>query len=104
MIRGCVFGNAVVEGVLEADEFAEEGVEAAVGVWGLFAEKVVKLDFGVEAVGCRSEESGAFEAGTGNFDEAAFDAEPTGMGVAEALAHEIGAGEFVEKVWGGHVC
>ena len=55
MIRGCVFGNAVVEGVLEADEFAEEGVEAAVGVWGLFAKKVVKLDFGVEAARCGGE-------------------------------------------------
>ena len=60
--------------MLEADEFAEEGVEAAVGVWGLFAEKVVKLDFGVEAVGSRSKESGEFKAGTGDFDEAAFDA------------------------------
>ena len=90
--------------MLEADEFAEEGVEAAVGVWGLFAEKVVKLDFGVEAVGRRSKQSGKFESGTGNFDEAAFDAEPAGMGVAEALAQEVGAGEFVEKVRGAHGC
>ena len=90
--------------MLEADEFAEEGVEAAVGVWGLFAEKVVKLDFGVEAVGRRSEESGEFKAGAGNFDEAAFDAESAGMGVAEALAQEVGAGEFVEKVRGAHGC
>ena len=90
--------------MLEADEFAEEGVEAAVGVWGLFAEKVVKLDFGVEAVGRRSEESGKFKAGAGDFDEAAFDAEPAGMGVAEALAQKVGAGEFVEKVRGAHGC
>jgi hypothetical protein len=94
----------VVEGVLEADEFAEEGVEAAVGVWGLFAEKVVKLDFGIEAVGRRGEESGELKAGTGDFDETAFDAESAGLGVAEALAHEVGAGEFVEKVRGAHGC
>lgn len=104
MIRGCVFGQAVVEGVLEADEFAEEGVEAAVGVWGLFAKKAVKLDFGVEAVGRRSEKSGKLETGTGDLDEATFDAEPTGLGVEEALAHEVGAGEFVEKVRGVHGC
>ena len=90
--------------MLEADEFAEEGVEAAVGVWGLFAKKAVKLDFGVEAVGCGGEQSGKFESGTGNFDEAAFDAESAGMGVAEALAQEVGAGEFVEKVRGAHGC
>ena len=90
--------------MLEANEFAEEGVEAAVGVWGLFAEKVVKLDFGVEAVGCGGEESGKLESGTGDFDEAAFDAEPAGLGIAEALAHEVGAGEFVEKVRGAHGC
>ena len=90
--------------MLEADEFAEEGVEAAVGVWGLFAEKVVKLDFGVEAVGCGGEQSGAFEAGSGDLDEAAFDAEPAGLGVAEALAHKVGTGEFVEKVRGAHGC
>jgi hypothetical protein len=99
---GEFLGHAVVEGVLEANEFAEEGVEAAMRVWGLFAEKVVKLDFGVEAVGCGGEQSGDFESGTGNFDEAAFDAEPTDMGVAEALAHEVGAGEFVEKIRGAH--
>ena len=90
--------------MFEADEFAEEGVEAAVGVWGLFAKKAVKLDFGVEAVGRRSKKSGEFKAGTGNFDEAAFDAESAGMGVAEALAHEVGAGKFVEKVRGAHGC
>ena len=90
--------------MFEADEFAEEGVEAAGGVWGLFAKKAVKLDFGVEAVGRRSKQSGKFESGTGNFDEAAFDAEPAGMGVAEALAHEVGAGEFVEEVRGAHGC
>ncbi len=88
--------------MLEADEFAEEGVKAAVGVWGFFAEEAVELDFGVEAVGRRGEESGEFKAGTGDFDEAAFDAEPAGMGVAEALAHEVGTGEFIEKVRGGH--
>ncbi len=88
--------------MFEADEFAAVGVEAAVGVWGLFAKKVIKLDFGVEAVGRRSKESGEFKAGTGDFDEAAFDAEPAGMGVAEALAHEVGTGEFIEKVRGGH--
>jgi hypothetical protein len=85
----------VVEGVLEADEFAEEGVEAAVGVWGLFAEKAVKLDFGVEAVGCGGEQSGKFESGAGDLDEAAFDAESADLGVAEALAHKVGSGEFV---------
>ena len=90
--------------MLEADEFAEEGVEAAVGVWGLFAEKAVKLDFGVEAVGCGGEQARTFEAGTGDLDEAAFDAEPADLGVEEALAHEVGAGEFVEKVRGTHGC
>jgi len=90
--------------VFEADEFAEVGVEAAVGVWGLFAKKVVKLDFGVEAVGRRSEESGEFKAGAGDFDEAAFDAESAGMGVAEALAHELGAWEFIKDVRGAHGC
>ena len=92
----------MVKGVFEADEFAEEGVEASVGIWGLFAEKVVKLDFGVEAVGCGGEQSGDFESGAGNFDEAAFDAEPTGMGVAEALAHEFGTGKLVKRVGGVH--
>ena len=90
--------------MLEADEFAEEGVEAAVGVWGLFAKKAVELDFGIRAVGGRSEKPGEFKARAGDFDEAAFDAEPAGLGVAEALAHEVGAGEFVEKVRGAHGC
>jgi hypothetical protein len=89
------FGHAVVEGVLEAEEFAEERVDAAVGVWGLCAKKLVKLDFGVEAAGCGGEQSGEFEAGTGDFDEAAFDAESACIGVAEALAHKVGSGEFV---------
>ena len=73
------------------------------GVWGLFAKKAVKLDFGVEAVGGVGEESGAFEAGSGDLDEAAFYAEPAGLSVEEALAHKVGTGEFVEKVWGAHV-
>jgi hypothetical protein len=68
----------------------------------LFAEKVVKLDFGVEAVGCGGEQSGEFKAGAGDFDEAAFDAKATGLGVAEALTHEVGSGEFVEKIRGAH--
>jgi len=99
---GSFFGHAVVEGVFEADEFAEEGIEAAVGVWGLFTEKVVELDFGVGAVWGGSEKAGAFEARAGDLDEAAFDAEPAGLGVAEALPHEVGAGEFIEEVRGGH--
>jgi hypothetical protein len=45
----------VVKGVFEADEFAEEGVEAAMRVWDLFPKKAVKLDFGVEAARCGGE-------------------------------------------------
>ena len=88
-------GEAVVEGVLEADEFAEEGFVAAVGVWGFLAEEVVELDFGIEAVRGGLEEAGAFEAGPCDFDEVAFDGLAAGTGVFQTAADEVGAGKIV---------
>jgi hypothetical protein len=89
-------GEVVVEGVLEADEFAEEGVVAAVGVRVVAGEELVELDLGVEAVGGGLEEAGAFEAGAGDFDEVAFDGVAAGVVVLEAAVDEVGAGEVVD--------
>ena len=83
--------------MLEADEFAEEGCVAAVGVWGFPAEEEVELDFGIEAVWCGVEEAGAFEAGAGDFDEVAFDGLAAGAGVFQSAEDEVGAGKLVEE-------
>jgi hypothetical protein len=100
-ISHCAFGifsgEAVVEGVFEADEFAKEGVEEAVGVCAAGAEVVVEPDLGVEAVGGGLEQAGAFEAGAGDFDEAALGGVAAGVAILQALAHEVGAGELVEE-------
>jgi hypothetical protein len=104
-ISHCAFGifsgEAVVEGVLEADELAEEGFVAAVGVRGFLAEEMVELNLGIETVGCGLEEARALQTRPCDLDETALDTEPTGARIFQTAANEFRTGKLVEE-GGGH--
>jgi hypothetical protein len=44
------FSESVIEGVLEADEFPDQGIVAAVGLVALMCQEVIEIEFGVDVV------------------------------------------------------
>ena len=87
----------VIECVFEADEFADQGVESAVGVGAMVGEHAVEFEFGTLVAGIgRCDEAGAGEARAPDAGEAGRDRAASGGEVGEALADLIGPGQAVQ--------
>jgi len=88
--------HPVVEGVLEAGEFAKEGIVTRVGVRFRFNEEAEEGGFRIESAGCGREEPGEFETGPGDLDEAELGRGAPGDPVGEALAEQFCGRQVVE--------
>jgi hypothetical protein len=66
------------------------------------AEELVELGFRVKAVWGGFYQARSLESRAGDFHEATLDAGLAVTAIADALAHEFGAGELVKRVGGVH--
>jgi hypothetical protein len=93
-VRGpWVAAQAMIQGVLETDEFADERVVAAVGTRAFGGELSVEIKFGsVIKRSTRREKSGAAEAWSRHPDKAGWDARAALLKILQALKDSIRTG------------